>query len=75
MAHAYSATCTPDFFLYDGMHRLVYRGQFDDARPGNGKAVTGIDLTLAVEACLASRPPVAVQKPSMGCTIKWKAGA
>jgi peroxiredoxin len=72
VARAYGATCTPDFFLYDKDHRLVYRGQFDDARPGNGKPITGIDLTLAVEALLAGKQPVAVQKPSMGCNVKWK---
>ena len=75
VARAYRAQCTPDFFLYDAGHRLVYRGQFDDARPGNGKPVTGIDLTLAAEALLAGRPPVAVQKPSMGCNVKWKVAA
>lgn len=72
VAHAYHAACTPDFFLYDRDRRLVYRGQFDDARPGNGKPVTGLDLTLAVEAVLAGKPPVSVQVPSMGCNIKWK---
>jgi peroxiredoxin len=72
VARAYNAQCTPDFFLFDAQHRLVYRGQFDDARPGNGKPITGIDLTMAVEAMLAGRGPVNVQKPSMGCNIKWK---
>ncbi|MCA1819995.1 MAG: thioredoxin family protein [Halobacteriales archaeon] len=72
VARDYDAQCTPDFFLYDRDRTLVYRGQFDDARPGNGKPITGIDLTLAVEALLAGKPPVAVQKPSMGCNIKWK---
>lgn len=72
VARAYHAACTPDFFLYDADRRLVYRGQFDDARPGNGKAITGLDLTLAVEALVAGKPPVATQKASMGCNIKWK---
>lgn len=72
VARAYHAQCTPDFFLYDASHHLVYRGQFDDARPGNGKPITGIDLTMAVEAMLAGRPMPGVQKPSMGCNIKWK---
>jgi peroxiredoxin len=72
VARAYNAQCTPDFFLFDSSHRLVYRGQFDDARPGNGKPITGIDLTMAVDALLAGKPPVAVQKPSMGCNIKWR---
>jgi peroxiredoxin len=73
VAKAYTAQCTPDFFLYDRDRRLVYRGQFDDSRPGNGKAITGLDLTLAVEAVLAGKPPVGVQNPSIGCNIKWKA--
>lgn len=72
VARAYQATCTPDFFLYDAGHRLAYRGQFDDARPGNGKPVTGADLTAAVEAVLAGRPAPERQMPSMGCNIKWK---
>jgi len=72
VARAYDAQCTPDFFLYDGSRTLVYRGQFDDSRPGNGKPITGIDLTLAVEALLNGKPPVTVQKPSMGCNIKWR---
>jgi peroxiredoxin len=72
VASAYNAQCTPDFFLFDRDHRLVYRGQFDDSRPGNGKPITGIDLTLAVDALVAGKAPVPVQKPSMGCNIKWK---
>ncbi len=72
VARAYHAACTPDFFLYDNNHRLVYRGQFDDSRPGNGKPITGLDLTLAVEALVTGKPPIATQKPSMGCNIKWK---
>lgn len=72
VARAYRAECTPDFFLYDAQHRLVYRGQMDDSRPGNGKPVTGADLTAAVDNLLAGRPQAATQKPSMGCNIKWK---
>lgn len=72
VARAYDAQCTPDFFLFDAQHRLAYRGQFDDARPGNGKPITGIDLTMAVDAVVAGRAPAAAQKPSMGCNIKWK---
>lgn len=72
IAKTYRAECTPDFFLYDAQHRLVYRGQMDDSRPGNGKPVTGLDLTAAVDAVLAGKPAPAVQKPSMGCNIKWK---
>lgn len=72
VARAYRAECTPDFFLYDAQHRLVYRGQMDDSRPGNGKPITGADLTAAVDAVIAGKPPLATQKPSMGCNIKWK---
>jgi peroxiredoxin len=72
VAHAYNAQCTPDFFLYTADRRLAYRGQFDDSRPGNGKPITGADLTAAVDAVLAGTEPAAVQKPSMGCNIKWK---
>jgi peroxiredoxin len=74
VAHAYHAACTPDFYLFDAGSRLVYRGQFDGARPGNGVPVTGADLTHAVEAVLAGRAPGPDQKPSIGCNIKWKAG-
>jgi peroxiredoxin len=72
VARAYNAACTPDFFLYDAAHRLVYRGQFDDSRPGNGKPITGADLTAAVDAVIAGKPVSSNQKPSMGCNIKWK---
>lgn len=74
VAKLYRAACTPDFFLYDGERRLAYRGQLDDARPKNGKAVTGRDLRAAIEAVLAGRAPSADQTPSIGCNIKWKAG-
>jgi peroxiredoxin len=73
VAKAYGAACTPDFFLYD-RQRLVYRGQFDDSRPGNGIAVTGKDLRAAVDAVLAGGTPAQEQKPSIGCNIKWKPG-
>jgi peroxiredoxin len=72
VARAYNAQCTPDFFLYTADRELAYRGQFDDARPGNGKPITGSDLTAAVDAVLAGKTPTAAQKPSMGCNIKWK---
>ncbi|HLF15952.1 MAG TPA: thioredoxin family protein [Candidatus Thermoplasmatota archaeon] len=71
VARSFGATCTPDFFLYGKDRRLLYRGQFDDSRPGNGKPITGADLVAAVDAVLAGRE-VPVQKPSMGCNIKWK---
>jgi len=71
---AYRAACTPDFFLLDAHHRLVYRGQFDDARPGNRALVTGRDLKNAMDALLEGRAVDADQKPSLGCNIKWKPG-
>lgn len=74
VAQAYRAACTPDFFLFDAQRRLVYRGQFDDSRPGNGAPVTGRDLRAAVDAVLAGKPVPENQKASMGCNIKWKPG-
>jgi peroxiredoxin len=74
VAKAYRAACTPDFFLFDHDRRLVYRGQFDDSRPGSGRPVTGADLRAALEAVLAGRAVAANQRPSMGCNIKWKRG-
>jgi peroxiredoxin len=74
VAHAYHAACTPDFFLFDGQQRLVYRGQMDDSRPGNGIPVTGKDLRAAMEAVLAHQPVGKDQRPSIGCNIKWRAG-
>jgi len=72
VAHAYKAACTPDFFLFDGELRLVYRGEFDRSRPGNGVAITGVDLRTAIDTALAGNPPLADQRPSIGCNIKWK---
>ncbi len=74
VAKAYQAACTPDFFLFDAHHRLAYRGQFDDARPGNDVPVTGHDLRAACDAVLSGKAPSAGQKPSLGCNIKWKPG-
>lgn len=74
VAKAYRAACTPDFYLFDGDRRLFYRGQFDDARPGNGVDVTGKDLREAVKRLLAAKPAPETQKPSIGCNIKWKPG-
>ena len=74
VAKAYRAACTPDFFVFDRGRRLVYRGQFDASRPGNGIPVTGKDLRAAVDAVLRGTPPPLDQVPSMGCNIKWKAG-
>jgi peroxiredoxin len=75
VAKAYHAACTPDFFLFDSARHLVYRGQMDESRPGNGKAVTGADLRAALDALLAGRPVSSEQKPSMGCNIKWRPSA
>jgi peroxiredoxin len=74
VANAYGAACTPDFFLFDESRRMVYRGQFDDSRPGNNKPITGADLRAACDAVLAGKSVAATQKPSIGCNIKWKAG-
>lgn len=74
VARAYTASCTPDFFLFDEDRKLVYRGQLDDSRPGNGKPITGRDLRDALEAVLSGRPVSKEQKPSIGCNIKWKPG-
>jgi peroxiredoxin len=73
-ARDYSAACTPDFFVFDGSRRLVYRGQLDDSRPKNGLPVTGHDLRAALDAVLAAKPVDPNQRPSIGCNIKWKAG-
>lgn len=73
VAHAYKAACTPDFFLFDADLRLVYRGQFDRSRPGNGVPITGEDLRAAIDTALAAKPPLEDQRPSIGCNIKWKA--
>ena len=74
VAKAYDAACTPDFFLFDAERRLVYRGQFDDSRPGSGTPVTGADLEAAVSAVLSGSPVSDAQRPSTGCNIKWKPG-
>lgn len=74
VAKSYRAACTPDIFLFDQNRRLVYRGQLDDSRPGNGLPVTGRDLRAALDALLAGQPVPAHQKPGLGCNIKWKTG-
>ena len=73
-AQAYRAACTPDFFLFDDARKLAYRGQMDGARPRNDTPVTGSDLRAALDAVLAGRPVDPVQRPSLGCNIKWKKG-
>lgn len=72
VAKAYDAACTPDFFLFDGNEKLVYRGQFDDSRPGNNIAVSGSDIYQALEALKNGQPVDGNQKPSVGCNIKWR---
>lgn len=72
VARAYKAACTPDLFLFDGEMRLVYRGQFDGSRPGNGIPVTGKDLRSAMDAVIAGISVPTNQRPSIGCNIKWK---
>ena len=74
VARAYRAACTPDFFLFDASHRLVYRGQYDASRPGNNVAVSGSDMKAAVDALLAGNSLPEKQVPSVGCNIKWRAG-
>ena len=71
---AYKPACTPDFYVFDAQRRLVYRGQLDDSRPGNNKPVTGRDLRAAIDNVLAGKPVDPNQKPSIGCSIKWKLG-
>jgi peroxiredoxin len=74
VAKIYHAACTPDIFLFDKNQKLVYRGQFDDSRPGNGILVTGKDLRAALDSVLANKPVSPNQKASLGCNIKWKSG-
>jgi peroxiredoxin len=74
VAKAFQAACTPDFFLYDGDRKLVYRGEFDASRPSTDVPVTGADLRAACDAVLAGALPSPDQRPSVGCNIKWKVG-
>lgn len=74
VARAYRAACTPDLYLFGPDRTLVYRGQFDDSRPGNGKPVTGADLRSAVDGVLEGQQPDTAQTPSAGCNIKWRPG-
>jgi peroxiredoxin len=75
VAKTYGAACTPDFFLFDSSFSLVYRGQYDDSRPGNDKPVTGADLKAACDAIIAGEPVSETQMPSIGCNIKWISGS
>lgn len=72
VAEAYDAACTPDFFIYNKSMHLVYRGQLDDSRPGNGIPVTGKDIRYALECLLNEQPVSPEQRPGIGCNIKWK---
>ena len=72
VARAYKAECTPDFFLFDGDLKLASCGQLDDARPKNGKPVTGADMRAALDALVAGTPLPATRRPSQGCSIKWR---
>lgn len=72
VAKAYNAACTPDFYLYDNQDKLVYHGQLDDSRPGNGIPLSGNDLRGAIDGVIYNRTINPDQKPSMGCNIKWK---
>ena len=74
VALSYKAACTPDFFLFDSSFALFYRGQFDDSRPGNDLAVDGSHLVHAIDHLLSDCPPPEIQKPSLGCNLKWKPG-
>jgi peroxiredoxin len=74
VAKAYRAACTPDFYLFNKQRKLIYRGQMDDSRPGNNIPVTGADLRAVLDAVLEGKKIPAVQKPSLGCNIKWKTG-
>lgn len=73
-AKAFRAACTPEFYLFDGGRKLIYRGQLDDSRPKNQLPVTGRDLRAALEAALGGKPPLPDQKPGIGCNIKWRPG-
>ena len=72
VAKAYNAACTPDFYLFDNQDKLVYHGQLDDSRPGNGIPLSGNDLRGAIDGVIYNRTINPNQKPSMGCNIKWK---
>jgi peroxiredoxin len=72
VAKAYDAACTPDFYVFDKKLELVYRGQLDDSRPGNNRPTTGTDLRHAILCVVENRENTRVQKPSIGCNIKWK---
>lgn len=72
VAKAFDAACTPDFYLFDSQDKLFYRGQLDDSRPSNGISLSGSDLRNAIDALIYNRSLAEIQKPSLGCNIKWK---
>lgn len=72
VAKAYDAACTPDFYVFDDNLELVYRGQLDNSRPGNGQTLTGKDLRQALDCLIVGEENTKTQKPSIGCNIKWK---
>lgn len=72
VAKAYKAACTPDFYLFNSQMKLAYRGQWDDSRPGNGAEVNASSMRRAIDALLTGKEPDPIQKPSLGCNIKWK---
>lgn len=72
VAKAFDAACTPDFYLFDAQEKLFYRGQLDDSRPSNGIPLSGSDLRNAIDALIYNRSLPVIQKPSLGCNIKWK---
>ncbi|OUS02534.1 thioredoxin family protein [Flavobacteriales bacterium 33_180_T64] len=72
IAKAYNAACTPDFYVFDEALKLIYRGQLDDSRPGNGIPVTGQDIRNTLDNLIQQLPITEIQKPSIGCNIKWK---
>ncbi len=74
VAKAFQAACTPEFYLFDGKQNLIYRGQLDDARPGNGIPPSGKDLRAALDLLLAGKSQAEDQRPSIGCNVKWRPG-
>lgn len=72
VAKAYQAACTPDFFIFDNQLALVYRGQLDDSRPGNNIALDGSSIRTALDHIIEGKAVPSLQKPSIGCNIKWK---
>jgi len=72
VAKAYEAACTPDLYVFDSKLELKYRGQLDDSRPGNGLPITGKNLRHAIDCAIDNKENTSIQKPSIGCNMKWK---